>query len=67
MAEAGNLNHKDRLNRMNPAAAKAKAGDCLYDLINNFNALLAKLDAANLAGVGTNNVATLAVKLPEQR
>ncbi len=34
-----------QLNRMNPAAADAKLGDVLADLIAKHNALLAKLDA----------------------
>lgn len=66
MAEAGNVNHKDRLNRMAPAAARAMLGDWLYDLTDKHNKLLAKLDAD--AGVtDTDYVATLTVKLPEQR
>ena len=36
---------KDELNRMAPAAADAKLGNVLTDIIANFNALLAKLDA----------------------
>lgn len=38
-------NPKDELNRMAPAAAHAKLGDVLDDLITKHNALCAKLDA----------------------
>ncbi len=73
----GRVNHQDHLNRMAPAAKGAKLGDVIYDLINALNdlrkqnvALLAKLDAAGVAG-GTNTAQvspTLpAVRLPEQR
>ena len=89
MAEAGYVNHQDQLNRMAPAAARAKLGDQVYDLTNRlnalgaayadlagkFNALMAALDTANVAGIGNANAATfdattttfVAVKLPEQR
>lgn len=58
---------REQLNRSSPAAFDAKLGDVLTDIVKNYNALLAKLDAAALAGVGTNNVATLAVKDIESR
>lgn len=79
MAEAGYRNNQDRLNRMNPTAADAHMGDVVYDLINAHNdlrtkyeALLAHLDTANVAGIGNTNVTTYgpaipAVLLPEQR
>lgn len=54
------------LNRMNRAAANAKLGDVLADLIVSHNALLAKLDTDS--GVSaTDHAATLAVKPPEAR
>jgi len=78
--EAGGLNHKDRLNRMSPAAQRASLGDVLYDTINLANALraahnglVAKLDLD--AGVTDTNYTSLwgvgattpAVVLPENR
>jgi hypothetical protein len=48
---------KDQLNRMNPAAADAKLGDVLNDLITKFNAVLVKLDAD--AGVTDTNYSSL--------
>lgn len=57
---------QSQLNRMNPAAADAKLGDLLNEIITKHNALLAKLDAD--AGVtDTNYVATLAVAGIETR
>lgn len=57
---------QSELNRSNPAAADAKLGDVLADLIAKHNALLAKLDQD--AGVtDTNYTATLAVKDLESR
>ena len=57
---------REQLNRSSPAAADAKLGDVLTDLVKNFNALAAKLDAD--AGVtDTNYAATLAVKDIESR
>ena len=78
MAEAGLMSHRDRLNRLNPVAAKAKLGDVIYDLIAahnalaaQYNTLLAHLDTANVAGIGAANAATYAapaaVVLPEKR
>lgn len=56
---------QDNLNRMAPAAAKAKLGDTLNDLIVSHNALLAQynlllahIDAGAVAGLGTANAAT---------
>lgn len=48
---------KDQLNRMNPAAADARLGDLLDDLIKKHNALLAKLDLD--AGVTDTNYTAL--------
>lgn len=57
---------KDELNRMNPAAANAKLGDVLTDLVAKHNALLAKLDLD--AGVtDTNYTAQLKVTDIESR
>lgn len=57
---------QSQLNRMNPAAADAKLGDLLNEIITKQNALLAKLDAD--AGVtDTNYAATLAVAGIETR
>jgi|GEM_PF-5152656 len=75
MSEAGKLNHQDRLNRAMPAANAAHLGDCLYDLINSFNALQTKYNAllAHLDGgvLGTANVSTYGttntVLLPDNR
>jgi len=76
---AGNLNHRARLNDMNPAAARAYLGDCLFDLLNAYNdlsikyqALLAHVDTANVAGLGAANAATFGpahpvLLLPAQR
>ncbi len=50
-------NLQSELNRMAPAAAHAKLGDILNDLITNHNALCAKLDAD--AGVTDTNFAAL--------
>lgn len=61
------VDHRDQLNRMGPAAAHAHLGSVVYDLITNLNALCAHLDAANVTGLGTANLATFGVKLPEQR
>lgn len=61
-----------KLNHSSPAASKAKLGDTVADLVaqvnalssqlaaltTKYNATQAKLDAANVAGMGTNNVAT---------
>lgn len=55
------------VNKMAPAASKAKLGDAVADLIKQHNALLAKLDTANVAGIGNNNVATFKVTDLETR
>lgn len=47
-----------------PAAAHAQLGTTLQNLIANFNAVLAKMDAAGaatVAALGTNNVVSLSV------
>lgn len=49
----GTGNLQDELNRMNPAAAHAKLGDLLNEIITKHNALAAKLDAD--AGVTDTN------------
>lgn len=57
---------ESQLNRSMPAAADAKLGTVLKDLITNLNALLVKLDAD--AGVtDTNYSATLTTVGLEQR
>lgn len=50
-------NLQDELNRMAPAAAHAKLGDIVNDLIAKHNAVCAKLDAD--AGVSGTNYASL--------
>lgn len=55
------------VNKMTTAASRAKLGDVIADLVTKHNALCAKLDAANLTGMGTTNVATFAVKDMETR
>lgn len=57
---------QDELNRAMPAAKAAHLGACLYDLIKQHNALLAKLDA-DVGVSATDYAATLKVKLPEER
>lgn len=60
------INHQDRLNRCMPAAKGAKLGDVIYDLINQHNKLLAKLDLD--AGVTDTTYTSLcSVTLPENR
>lgn len=53
------------LNDMTPGSRQAKLGDCIYNLINGYNALatkynelLAHLDTANVTGIGNANAAT---------
>lgn len=53
----GTGNLQDELNRMNPAAAHAKLGDLLNEIITKHNALAAKLDAD--AGVTDTNYSAL--------
>lgn len=53
----GTGNLQDELNRMNPAAAHAKLGDLLNEIITKHNALAAKLDAD--AGVTDTNYSLL--------
>lgn len=60
----GSNNNQDVLNRSMPAAHQARLGDCINDLItqhndlvSKYNALLAHLDTANVAGIGNGNVA----------
>jgi len=52
----GTGNVKDELNRCMPAAANAKLGDLLDEIIAKHNALAAKLDAD--AGVTDTNYAS---------
>jgi hypothetical protein len=68
-ADAGRRNLQRELNHMTPGARDGSLGDCIYDLINNHNALLASLDAAGIAvtGLGTTHVSAFTVLLPEQR
>jgi hypothetical protein len=58
---------KDELNRSMNAAARARLGDVIYDLINQHNALLAHLDTANVTGIGNANAATYSVTTPANR
>ena len=59
-------NLQQELNNMAPAAAHAKLGDIVDELIGNFNAALAKLDAD--AGVtDTNYKATFGLKTLSER
>lgn len=53
-------NLQDELNRCMPAAAHAKLGDLLNELITKHNALLAKLDA-DTGVASTNYAATVGV------
>lgn len=57
---------QDELNRMAPAAAHAKLGDILNDLITAHNALAAKLDL-DATVTDTNYVAITGVKTLAQR
>lgn len=66
MATNGTGNLIDELNRCMPAAAHAKLGDLLQEIITKHNALAAKLDAD--AGVtDTNYAATLKITPLNQR
>lgn len=70
--------NQDELNSMNPAARDAALGDCVNDLITNYNALqafcvglqtkyaalLAHIDAGNVAGIGNGNTAAYGVASP---
>lgn len=59
-------NLKDELNRMAPAAAHAKLGDLVDEIITKHNALAAKLDAD--AGVtGTDYASTLGITALSER
>ena len=55
------------LNRCMPAAREASLGDCLYDLINHQNALIALLAANPPANTTAAQLNALVTKLPEQR
>lgn len=66
MAINGTGNLIDELNRCMPAAAHAKLGDLLQEMITKHNALAAKLDAD--AGVtDTNYAATLKIEPLDKR
>lgn len=74
MAKAGVRNYAHQLNHASPANADAQLGTTLEELIAGYNdlaakysALLAKLDTANVAGVGNNNAATLGPAKPTLR
>jgi hypothetical protein len=67
MAANVHHNYQSDLNRLTPGARNARLGDTLYQMVNNFNLLLAHLDTANVTGIGNTNVATFTVLLPEQR
>jgi hypothetical protein len=58
---------QDELNRSMPAASRARLGDVVYGLMNGFNGLLAALDTADIAGLGTANRANFAITLPAER
>lgn len=75
MGTKGTGNLKNDLDKMNPPAANAKLGSMLESIINNQNAILAKLDAIGAAtasasaintAAGTTNVATLALVPPSK-
>lgn len=65
MATAAKGSKAEKVNKMNPAAQKAKLGDTVADLVTNFNALLAKLDANHAAAV--DHSTTLGVQTFDQR
>lgn len=69
MSATRTVDAKDALNRSMPAAARVQLGDVLDELITKHNDLLAKLDAAGVTvtGLGTDYVATLAVKTLDER
>lgn len=56
----GTGNLKDELNRCMPAAAHAKLGDLLDEIITKHNALLAKLDA-DTGVAATDHASTLRI------
>lgn len=56
----------DLLNRSYPAMARAKLGDVLQELIDQHNALLAKLDA-DTGVTGTDYASTLGIADLEDR
>jgi hypothetical protein len=69
---------KSHLDKISPGSFDAELGTWLYeisaqltDLQAKHNALLARLDSANLAGMGTTNVAAFGARLrntlPEDR
>lgn len=62
----GTGNLKDELNRCMPAAAHAKLGDLLDEIITKHNALCAKLDA-DATVTDTDYAATLGIKTLAQR
>jgi len=75
MSSKGTGNLKNDLDRMNPPAFNAKLGTMLETIINNQNAILAKLDAIGAAGAsssaiaaaaGTTNVATYGMTPPSK-
>jgi len=62
---------QDQLNRAQPIFKHVGLGDILNDLITQlnavtakYNALLAHVDTANVAGIGNTNVATYGVSGP---
>lgn len=65
MATAPRGSKQEKVNKMTPAAYKAKLGDTVADLVTNFNALLAKLDTNHAAAV--DHAATLTVQTFDQR
>lgn len=66
MSATRTVDAQDALNRSMPAAADAKLGDVLADLIKAHNDLLAKLDA-DTGVASTNYAATLSVKTLTER
>lgn len=66
MSATVNRNLEDMLNRMTPAAAYAKLGTMLNEIVKSQNALLVKLDA-DTGVASTDYAATLRVKTLEER
>lgn len=66
MSATVNRNLEDMLNRMTPAAAYAKLGTMLNEMVKAHNDLLTKLDA-DTSVASTDYVATLRVKPLKER
>jgi hypothetical protein len=61
------VNIQNELDRMAPAAKKARLGTALYEITQRHNALLDLLAGAGITGINAGTLAPLRVKLPEQR